>query len=204
MSALAVTLRVGAYDRLMPKLVELAAHAGGSSVDALTGSARHSHLVDLRCAITLVGGDVLGESAPVIGQALGGRDHSTVSNLRRRGRALCAGDERFANFCDGLADACRQLMMVKRAARADTIAIRERRPLSVSARESQIMDMWDAGMTPKAIARQLNLRAGETAVNQVISRLAGNGGYERKARKQAERGSQRLAAAIAQYQGAPA
>ena len=75
-------------------LLEAAARAFGVSVGELTGRGQPQRIVRGRHGFTLVGREVLGESFPSLGKALG-RDHTTVMSSYDRAQALHDRDARF-------------------------------------------------------------------------------------------------------------
>lgn len=69
-----------------------------------------------------------------------------------------------------------------------------------TAREEQILSLWDAGHRPAHIAAEMGV--GEPYVSNVLSRLA-NAGSSRKFEEMVERGSAALLRALRRHHPAP-
>lgn len=73
-----------------------AAMIGGVTQAEIEGRGRSRALVDLRRAVGFIAREATDLSYPVIGQWLGGRDHSTIINLRRTAEVRVDRDPAFA------------------------------------------------------------------------------------------------------------
>lgn len=87
-------------------LIAHAARLSGVPIEVIESPSRRRSLVDLRRAVALAGRQVLGPdgeavlSFPMIGRAMGGRDHSTVIHYCATGEALAARKPAFAWFSE--------------------------------------------------------------------------------------------------------
>jgi chromosomal replication initiation ATPase DnaA len=105
-------IRVDAYIRAgiplpsqstrMARLIETASITFNVSVGAMTGAIRSGPMVRARFAVMWVARELFGFSTPVIGRALGNRDHSTVLNGLKRAEELRIEDSDFREITDGL------------------------------------------------------------------------------------------------------
>jgi chromosomal replication initiation ATPase DnaA len=103
-------LRVDAYIRAgiplpgqssrMARLIETAATTFNISVGSLTGAIRSGPMVRARFAVMWVARELFGFSTPVIGRALGNRDHSTVLAGLKRAEELRREDDDFRAITD--------------------------------------------------------------------------------------------------------
>lgn len=82
-------------------LVHHASDLTGIPVEDLTGPMRFGWLARIRHAIVMVASEYP-ISTTQIGKAMGGRDHSTVINSRKRGAALIDRDKDFARLVERL------------------------------------------------------------------------------------------------------
>lgn len=80
-------------------IIRLVSAHSGCSVADLQGQSRRRHLVMARQAICLLGAEA-GHSMPRIGNALGGRDHSTIIHGRDTAAARASGDPEYAAMLD--------------------------------------------------------------------------------------------------------
>jgi chromosomal replication initiation ATPase DnaA len=105
-------LRVDAYMRAgiplpgqsqrMGRMIEVAAITFNVSVGAMTGAIRSGPMVRARFAVMWAARQLYGYSTPVIGRALGNRDHSTVISGIKRAEELREKDQDFREITDGL------------------------------------------------------------------------------------------------------
>lgn len=99
-----VTSRTDGEPRLNPgSAIAFAADCFGLSIEQLLSDAKQAQLVDAR-ALAVWGLRTAGAgwSYPMIGRAMGGRDHTTIMNLKRRADRLITQSPRFAGACEDL------------------------------------------------------------------------------------------------------
>ena len=83
-------------------LVHHASQIGGVPEADILGKRRAKKLVTQRKAIVWVAKRATHHSYPMIGRALGGRDHSTIIHSERSAEDMCERDLKFAWFCERL------------------------------------------------------------------------------------------------------
>jgi chromosomal replication initiator protein len=84
-------------------LLSEASEATGISIPRLRGGERSTPVARARFAIIWTMREHSGLSLPQIGNAIGGRDHTTVMHACRRAKALRETDPEFLALCDRLA-----------------------------------------------------------------------------------------------------
>ncbi len=83
-------------------LIEHAAQLAGVDSEMIYGRRQLRWVVDLRRAIVLVAKEHTELSYPAMGSVMGGRDHSTMINLKHTGEDKRARDPEFAAFVERL------------------------------------------------------------------------------------------------------
>jgi chromosomal replication initiation ATPase DnaA len=90
-----IVLRIDRFKHWLPQLVRAVAQIGDTAPEKLVGPSKAPSLVTLRHAFMVAAREEMAKSYPLIGRALGGRDHSTVQYGYRTARKRCESDPEF-------------------------------------------------------------------------------------------------------------